>query len=393
MEEWSLPYYQLMGYHQVSVEPAGEDEWCDYARCECCNLLEAADGEEEITFCSTCNRGYHMTCLGMAGTVIPPEDAWDCPKCKKASDTCTSTRRTRQRREFHRIQNWLKVRCADTFEPKGTMHEDALELVEAYNLANRLDVTERMHRSSKVGPDLTPMQAQGVTVGRQLECRAGLEVRDKLHVDMQEINPHMDIWPTGKPEVQVREEVLWMGEKDEAASSMDIGCVYDSRGHCTHTISKERLQQLAARHQASGGAQDGFAMDVTALLHRYKNNTTNKDLGKQVQMKNHWACPDALMGVLREHLHLDGERFASPLNVNSHNTKYWTAFAADSAFGAQHDAFSEPWTGATEANPEYENADMDQAVTWAFYSAMGCDEPSFTVLVLPNWHCQNHPPF
>src|SRR3569833_2231771 len=218
-----------------------------------------------------------------------------------------------------------------------------------------------------------------------MECRAELEVRSKLQVQLEEINPHMDVMPTGKPEIQLRSQVLRLGEKDKETSVGPLACVYNHLGQCKSTLSVLRLKQLAIRHCAAGGDSTHFAADIMALMNRYKDKAINKEPDKQVRLKNHWACPDRLMWVLREHLHLDGERFASPLNVNWHSTEYWTAFSADSAFGARHDAFSEPWTGATEANPEYEHSDMDAALTWAFYSADRSTEPSFTVMVLPHW--------
>jgi len=64
------------------------------------------------------------------------------------------------------------------------------------------------------------------------------------------------------------------------------------------------------------------------------------------------------------------ERFASPLSYNANNDWYWSMYEADMVFGAKHDAFSEPWTGISHANPVYAHDSMDKSVRYAIGSAL-----------------------
>ena len=91
------------------------------------------------------------------------------------------------------------------------------------------------------------------------------------------------------------------------------------------------------------------------------------------------------MHALAEGLSIDTERFASPLNCSAHLTKYFSRYDEDGAFGANVDAFSCRWVGASQCNPEYEPGDMNKAVKWAIASAMASDSPSLRAFILPWW--------
>ena len=49
------------------------------------------------------------------------------------------------------------------------------------------------------------------------------------------------------------------------------------------------------------------------------------------------------------------------------------------------DAYSTPWLGASQANPEYVHAEMAKAVHWAIMSAATTQEASMTIFILPEW--------
>ena len=61
------------------------------------------------------------------------------------------------------------------------------------------------------------------------------------------------------------------------------------------------------------------------------------------------------MKALINGLSLTTERFASPLNFNPAMTAYFSLYKEDQLFGANHNAFSARWTGASQCNPEYES--------------------------------------
>ena len=64
-------------------------------------------------------------------------------------------------------------------------------------------------------------------------------------------------------------------------------------------------------------------------------------------------------------------------------TIYFSPFVEDSAFGASHDAYSQRWTGSSQASPEWSAEDMQKAVRWALASAHQETEASLTAFVLP----------
>ena len=60
-------------------------------------------------------------------------------------------------------------------------------------------------------------------------------------------------------------------------------------------------------------------------------------------------------------------------------------YAEDALFGANFDAYSVKWTGASQVNPEYEAVAMEKAMRWAILSAEEATEPVLTTFVLPWW--------
>ena len=79
------------------------------------------------------------------------------------------------------------------------------------------------------------------------------------------------------------------------------------------------------------------------------------------------------------------ERFASPLNFNPRHPTYFSMYKEDQVFGATENAYSQKWHGSSQANPEYEAADMEKAVRWALVSAQDPAQPSLTAFILPDW--------
>ncbi|DBB13160.1 TPA: hypothetical protein ACH3X3_004914 [Trebouxia sp. C0006] len=60
-------------------------------------------------------------------------------------------------------------------------------------------------------------------------------------------------------------------------------------------------------------------------------------------------------------------------------------YAEDALFGANFDAYSVKWTGASQVNPAYKAVAMEKAMRWAFLSAEEATEPVLTNVVLPWW--------
>jgi hypothetical protein len=123
---------------------------------------------------------------------------------------------------------------------------------------------------------------------------------------------------------------------------------------------------------------------VYRLVLRYKDGY-KIDSNKTVKLQNHWVTPPELMHVFIKHMHIDKERFASPLNYNPEMKTYWSVHERDQLFGAHWNAYSCRWHGFAECNPEYEHPDMEKAVRTAVYAAHHSHEPTGTLLVLPDW--------
>eukprot|EP00877_Chromochloris_zofingiensis_P004805 jgi/Chrzof1/14325/UNPLg00598.t1 len=76
----------------------------------------------------------------------------------------------------------------------------------------------------------------------------------------------------------------------------------------------------------------------------------------------------------------------TPLDVHGDTTTYYSLHPEDAVFGGTTNAHSCPWTGAAEANPEYEPEDMQEAMKWATGTATQiADTQVYNVMVLPHW--------
>jgi hypothetical protein len=102
-------------------------------------------------------------------------------------------------------------------------------------------------------------------------------------------------------------------------------------------------------------------------------------------MRNHWTTPPPLIRPdLLVTYDIGQERFVSPLNFNPDVSEYWSAFERDKLFGAHHDAFSSKMNGCGYMNPEYEEADVEQALQWAVRASETADPVCF-LAVYPEW--------
>lgn len=141
-------------------------------------------------------------------------------------------------------------------------------------------------------------------------------------------------------------------------------------------LSPDRIRHLYHRYQLSNVATKlPFEEEVGRLLTRYRDGHTNNK-GQKPKIHNHWTTQPLLMQFIQHKFKLLGDKFASPLNVNPNTSHYWTMYEEDTIFGAHHDYYSHRWTGAYEANPEYEDEEMDKAVGWAVHLALACKDPA-----------------
>ena len=282
---------------------------------------------------------------------------------------------------------YTKVTWEDTWEPanalKGT---GAWRIVEQFEQA----ITEEGERNAAshrpcADEGLSHSDRQGVGMD---PTPAANEFDPSYNPNLVDIclttcDPGRDILHTGRYHVQALDN----GDMDDAYG------VFDPLGRLVGTITAARAQWLYQRYEVTrlgnpalfdSLAAGSFEEELAKLLLRYKDGHRD-GADRETRLSNHWAVPDPLMVALREGLGVRGERFASPLNCNEQTESYWAMYPEDRVFGAQHDAYSTAWVGATEANPEYTAHELEKAMRWAIGSTMLTNDPVLTVMVMPHW--------
>ena len=130
--------------------------------------------------------------------------------------------------------------------------------------------------------------------------------------------------------------------------------VYNSSGKLCGSITMHRLRVLYSTfrhsqlHQPDTHKHYGhldFATAIARLLNRYTNKAT--DGSKRSKLANQCTTPDKYMQAFRDGLSVTTERFASPLSFNPIMACYFSMYAEDALFGANFDAYSVKWTGAS----------------------------------------------
>ena len=208
----------------------------------------------------------------------------------------------------------------------------------------------------------------------------------RIHINtLDTVNPDQDIVATGAYTITMRH--------DQGVTSTRVANIYSPMGKVQGTITTERLEILHNAFQQSlkncpeihkqYGSPD-FVTAVNRLLSRYTNDRTKQ--GKKSKPTNHCSIPNGYMKALQIGLGTTVERFASPLNYNPTSECYYSRYPEDKLFGANVDAFSCKWQGASQAHPEHEPAAMEKALRWAIYSAEDTSEPTLTAFVLPWWN-------
>ena len=315
-----------------------------------------------------------------------PEDKHDVPYILQQLGYCTDT---------NLMQQLKRVTWKPTWEPESSTKSDHMQaLLGAYiqtqaaaQAAAALKAPPQPRHNIAIhnlergaGPDGS--NAADVALDRQITANLTLNTRT--------INPDLDIMPTGRCTIQYG---LCNGSAWHKGEHMQLAHVYDAQGRHVGTINANRLAILYRNFQHTAHTQPhlhekvvSFEAELVKLLARYKDGYQHiSNSSQRTKLKNHWATPDRYMHVIQRHFNTVHERFSSPLNYNPVHAVHWTMYKEDKVFGAQHNAFSTPWVGTSQANPEYESSDMERAVRWAVHSST-MQDTSTTIFVLPKWH-------
>ena len=197
------------------------------------------------------------------------------------------------------------------------------------------------------------------------------------------INPDHDIPAPGVPIIRIEPH-------NDQNSEPHLSRIYNASGKACGTLTLERLSLLykAFTHTQMYHADihtkhknPCFENAVLKLLIRYKNG--HKKGSDETRITQEWSTPDGFMQAMAGGLTLTTERFASPLNFSPHLTGYYSMYEEDEVFGANYNAYSTRWKGASQATPEAGSAAADKAVRWAIASAEESQEPVLTALTLP----------
>mmetsp|Transcript_2060 Transcript_2060/g.4562 ORF Transcript_2060/g.4562 Transcript_2060/m.4562 type:complete len:987 (-) Transcript_2060:719-3679(-) len=205
--------------------------------------------------------------------------------------------------------------------------------------------------------------------------------------DPQPTNPDRDILATGRYHIQCGMRI------GETITNTEIASTHNPEGKCIGTLTAARLAVLRAQFDYTKAQfpdlhvelhAGSFEEEVAKLQHRYKEGYSSGH--HTTHLDSHQTTPDPIFRCLVDHLGVTQERFASPLNYNPATQVYWSMYKEDQLFGARWDAYSEPWTGVSQANPEYTAQGMEKSVRHAISSSMLCkDDATVTIFVLPDW--------
>lgn len=160
------------------------------------------------------------------------------------------------------------------------------------------------------------------------------------------------------------------------------------RGHMPHAdVSHAHFEKLAAlhRHRAETTSAESAPSAAELRTRLYCMLTRYQALGAH---GNQCAVPPACFDVLREHLHVSLECFASPMNTR--HERYCSLFMdVDAPFGSLGSFFTfHPSAGSYEANPPFEPHTLLAAVRHAEDLLVAADaenRPLSFAFVVPTW--------
>jgi exonuclease III/ribonuclease HI len=410
MQGWMVDIARrIMGYQPVHVREATVEEVQKEERVatECCgpdqhNARTKGSVEPTALICDGCQRAYHVGCMicprakEQALQAIAEDTEWSCRECKAWRD---------QHQTPNALVTHYVVKWADSVEDKQVVQGDSSLGEQLSQYADKLQTTKQQeqdkapqgrNKHNRANLRMNNLQKQGdygPGEAQRYNTTMGDELRTKLQVDPQPLNPHTDIHPTGQYEVFVRPILQRHGR---VTSTTELACIYTPDGKCRHQVTVERAALLWAQfnycleqkprltRRLKAGT---FAEELHKLMLRYENNSViNQQEGTRVKLVNHWATPRRVYAVLQSLAGVTKERYASPLNYNPDMDLYWSVHKRDVLFGARHDTYAYTRTGSSVANPEYEDPEMNKSVAEAVWAARNNrGEPTLEFHVLPAW--------
>jgi ribonuclease HI len=221
--------------------------------------------------------------------------------------------------------------------------------------------------------------------------------RSLIAFETQACNPDMDIGVTKQYTLQ--EGLRLPGTTAPLPHTVGITYSHSPAGTFLGQLLNSVLDKLRQQYEISRythpevHATQGtcFEKDVARLLMRYDPNKKNKKILDNLSVPPphlpSLALPHLMWQALKDGLGIEHELFASPLDRNTLSTSYCSAFEDDMLFGANHDAYSRPWTGACQAYIGEGEAANDKAIRHAIGSVeTNPKDNTCIIMFIPSGH-------
>ena len=213
------------------------------------------------------------------------------------------------------------------------------------------------------------LDKQGTWVERErrtkkpLACRP--QLRQYIHIDPNDtINPDQDIVTDGMYTLGPVTNVMSKGGP--------LVNFYNDEGKVMGTITEKRLAILhsAYYHTKQVAPEIMQELHATSFVHEVAKLTLRYQAGQgksAEKLPEQSGLPDEHMDAPTQSLDIHCEQFALPLNFNPAVQQYYSVHEHDRVFGANIDAYSRKWEGASEANLPHDAKAMEKAVRWAIF--------------------------
>lgn len=383
---WQVQAQRLQGYqYKLMTEATPQaitQAGLDMTRpCEYCHepvLKDASDMQQ----CGTCGRWYHTHCVTTVEAVTP-NVPHTCKECLSHRDD----------------PNWpppglklYKIEWNEAPEPLDIVRNSGTPEAQ-----QQLQELQDQHKAAQDQPCKRPKLSTAGHVPphdseRVYDVTIGQRVRQKLKLHPLPINPHADIAPALShqegPRAYLRR--ITYADADCQVTNKELYCIYGPDGRCEHMIApavvarlKHAFEYMQARHPGVLAAHKAgtFVEELRRLAIRYRPLP-----GTTACKLRHWQLPEKLKTAIMHKAKITKERFASPLSSHPCTQAYWSEHKRDQVFGANHDAYSTRWTGASMAVPPMEVHVATQALDWAIRSAKTTTDCTLTLLILPTFY-------
>ena len=230
--------------------------------------------------------------------------------------------------------------------------------------------------------------------GLHLAWEVTRRVRTSVSFALATCNPDLDIVPPQRYTLQ--EGLRRPDQANPLPHTKGITFSHTPSGQCVGRMTNPTIDSLRAMYEATARDQPAthaemgttFEKDVARLLMRYDPDQKTRTKPTNPLTHPHiptWALPDKIWDSLRIGLGITRELFASPLDRSPASAAYWSAHPEDQLFGANHDAFSLPWTGPCQAFIGESPEANDTAVRHALGSVEAYpDEETCIIMFIPS---------